>query len=257
MNVEVQPRAGGMPGRLWRVILGAYSLSLLFLLMSVAAVVALLLPSLHWRRSSTRWLARLWLALAFLRLRVDGLEHLPEGSCVLVANHSSYLDGIVMKAGLPPRFSFVIKREATGMPVIGFLLRRIGSEFVDRHSAGGRQRDARRVMKRAEQGHSLVFFPEGTFDSVVGLKRFHIGAFVASARGGMPLVPAVIHGARRSLPNGAIVPLPGTIRIEILPSIEGAGRKPDELRDEARDVMLERLGEPDLAELAKAPGRSR
>ena len=257
VNVPAKPRAGGVLGWLFRIVFGTYSLTLLFLLLSVAALLALLLPSLHWRRSSTRWVARLWLALACLRLRVNGLEHLPEGSCVLVANHSSYLDGVVMKAGLPPRFSFVVKREAADMPVMGFLLRRIGAEFVDRHSAGGRQRGARRVMQRAEQGHSLAFFPEGTFDSVVGLKRFHIGAFVAAARGGMPLVPTVIHGTRRSMPNGAIVPMPGTIRIEILPSIDGDGREPDELRDAARAVMLERLGEPDLAELAAAPARAR
>ena len=257
MNVQAKPRAGDVPGKLLRVIFGMYALPLLFVLMSVAALFALLLPSLSWRRSSTRWIARLWLALCFLRLRVDGLEHLPDGSCVLVANHSSYLDGVVMKAGLPPRFSFVIKREAADMPLLGFLLRRIGSEFVDRHSAGGRQRDARRVVKRAEQGHSLVFFPEGTFDSTVGLKRFHVGAFVASARGGMPLVPAVIHGARRLMPNGAIVPMPGTIHIEVLPSIESVGLEPGELRDAARDAMLARLGEPDLAELARAPARSR
>jgi len=250
-----EPRSGGVLGWLARLVFGTYSLSLLFVLLSAAALLALLLPSLHWRRSSTRWLARLWLALAGLRLRVSGLEHLPEGSCVLVANHSSYLDGVVMTAGLPPRFSFVIKHEATGMPVMGFLLRRIGSEFVDRHSAGGRHRGARRVMQRAEQGHSLVFFPEGTFDSVVGLKRFHIGAFVAAARGGVPLVPAVILGTRRSMPNGAIVPMPGTIRVEIMPSIEGVGREPDELRDAARNAMLERLGEPDLAVLARAPTR--
>lgn len=257
MRVSAAPRSGGVLGWLFRLVFGTYSLSLLFLLLSVAALLALLLPSLHWRRSSTRWVARIWLALACLRLRVNGLEHLPAGSCVLVANHSSYLDGVVMKAGLPPRFSFVVKREAADMPVMGFLLRRIGAEFVDRHSAGGRQRGARRVMRRAEQGHSLVFFPEGTFDSVVGLKRFHIGAFVASARGGVPLVPAVIHGTRRSMPNGAIVPMPGTIRVEILPSINGEGRQPDELRDAARALMLERLGEPDLAELAAAPARAR
>lgn len=257
MSVPAKPRAGGVPGWLFRLVFGTYSLSLLFLLLSVAALLALLLPSLHWRRSSTRSVARLWLALAGLRLRVDGLEHLPVGSGVLVANHSSYLDGVVMKAGLPPRFGFVIKHEAADMPVMGFLLRRIGSEFVDRHSAGGRQRGARRVMKRAEQGHSLVFFPEGTFDSAVGLKRFHIGAFVAAARGGLPLVPAVIHGTRRSMPSGAIVPMPGTIRIEILPSIDGNGHGPEQLRDAARAVMLERLGEPDLAELAAAPSRAR
>lgn len=252
-----EPPAGGVPARLFRLLFGAYSLSLLVVLMTAAALFALLLPSLRWRRSVTRWIARLWLAIAFLRLRVAGLERLPPDSCVLVANHSSYLDGILMTAGLPPRFSFVIKREASDMPVVGFLLRRIGSEFVDRHSAGGRQRDARRVLKRAGQGHSLAFFPEGTFDSVVGLKRFHIGAFVAAARGGIPLVPAVIHGARKSMPNGAIVPMPATIRIEILTPIEGVGREPDELRDQARDAMLARLGEPDLSELARAPARSR
>lgn len=236
----------------FRLFYVPYVLTLLFVLVVFAALLALLLPSLHARRVSTRWLARTWLAVAFLRLRIDGIEHLPAGSCVLVANHASYLDGVVMKAALPPRFSFVIKREASSMPVIGLLLRRIGSEFVDRHNAGGRHRDARRVMARAGQGHSLVFFPEGTFDSVVGLKRFHIGAFVAAARGGMPLVPSVIHGARKSMPNGAIAPHPGVIRVEILPAIDSSDREPDDLRDIARGVILERLGEPDLVELAHA-----
>ena len=69
------------------------------------------------------------------------------------------------------------------MPVAGFLLKRIGSEFVDRHSEGGRRRDAMRVLRRAEEGEALVFFPEGTFDEVPGLKRFHIGAFAAAVRG--------------------------------------------------------------------------
>lgn len=234
-----------------------YALATLAVLMVLAAVLALLLPSLPARRFSTRWLARAWLAVAFVRLRVDGIERLPAGSCVLVANHSSYLDGVVMKAALPPRFSFVIKREASAMPVVGLLLRRIGSEFVDRHSAGGRQRDARRVMARAGQGHSLVFFPEGTFDSVVGVKRFHIGAFVAAARGGMPLVPSVIHGARRSMPNGALAPHPGVIRVEILPPVDGDDLEPEELRDAARNAILERVGEPDLAELAHATPRAR
>ena len=51
--------------------------------------------------------------------------------------------------------------------------------------------------------------------------------------------------------------MPGEIRIEVLPSIDGDGREPDELRDSARDAMLGRLGEPDLAVLAHAPGRAR
>ena len=185
-----------------------------------------------------------------VRLDVDGLDRLPQGSCVVVANHASYLDGVVMKASLPPRFSFVVKREAASMPVAGLLLRRIGSEFVDRHDAGGRRRDAMRVLRRAEQGHALVFFPEGTFDSTPGLKRFHAGAFVAAARGAMPIVPTVIHGARRAMPNRALLVRPGRVRVEILEPLASSADETlsvQETRRESRRRMLSRLDEPDLA----------
>jgi 1-acyl-sn-glycerol-3-phosphate acyltransferase len=197
----------------------------------------------------THRLAGLALPVLGVRLHVEGLERLPSGSCIVVANHASYLDGIVMKAALPPRFSFVIKREAASLPVAGFLLRRIGSEFVDRHSEGGRRRDAMRVIRRAEEGEALVFFPEGTFDEVPGLKRFHIGAFAAAVRGAMPLVPVVIHGARRALPNRALIVRPGRVRVEILaPIASPAGpHAAEELRRASRAAILSRLDEPDLA----------
>ncbi len=232
-----------------RLLYGAYALGTLFVLLVLAALLALLLPRLAWRRASTCGLARLWLRLAALRVTVLGLERLPPGSCVLVANHGSYLDGVVMKAALPPRFSFVVKSEAAGMPVVGLLLSRIGTEFVDRASRGGRLRAAKRVMRRAEQGHSLAFFPEGTFDELPGLKRFHIGAFVAAARGGLPLVPAVIRGARQALPSGRLIPRPGPITVEILAPLAMAdgGGGAEDLRDEARRRMLANLEEPDLA----------
>ena len=236
-------------GRVLTIAYGICALAAFALLFTFATLLALLVPRLEWRRRLTHWLARLALPVLGIRLAVDGLERLPEGSCVVVANHSSYLDGIVMKAALPPRFSFVIKREAASMPVAGFLLKRIGSEFVDRHSEGGRRRDAMRVLRRAEEGEALVFFPEGTFDELPGLKRFHIGAFAAAVRGAMPVVPVVIHGARRALPNRAIIVRPGRVRIEILEpvAVPAAARAADELRVAARRRILARLDEPDVA----------
>jgi 1-acyl-sn-glycerol-3-phosphate acyltransferase len=239
--------AGDLGGRAFRVLYGIYALGLLAVLLIVAALVAFLLPRLDWRRSMTHLLARAWLAAVRLRVQIDGSERLPAGPCVLVANHGSYLDGIVMKAALPPRFGFVIKREAASMPVVGLLLRRIGSVFVERDTHDGRARAARRIVQRAEQGHSLVFFPEGTFDAQVGLKRFHTGAFVAATRGEVPLVPATIRGARRALPSDRVVPRPGRIGIEIAEPIASVGRSVEQLRDEARRAILARLDEPDLA----------
>lgn len=236
-------------GRVLTIVDGIVALAAFALLFVFATLLALLVPRLDWRRRLTHRLAGLALPVLGVRLAVDGLERLPEGSCVVVANHASYLDGVVMKAALPPRFSFVIKREAASMPVAGFLLKRIGSEFVDRHDEGGRRRDAMRVLRRAEAGHALVFFPEGTFDEVPGLKRFHVGAFAAAVRGAMPVVPVVIHGARRALPNRAMIVRPGRVRVEILEPIPASDspRTADELRLAARRSILARLDEPDLA----------
>jgi len=237
------------PGRLLIAVYGVFALIVFTLMFAFATVLALIVPRLEWRRRLTHRLAGLALPVLGIRLVVDGLERLPQGSCIVVANHASYLDGIVMKAALPPRFSFVIKREAASMPLAGFLLKRIGSEFVDRHNEGGRRRDAMRVLRKAELGQALVFFPEGTFDEVPGLKRFHIGAFAAAVRGAMPVVPVVINGARRALPNRAIIVRPGRVRIEILEPIAAPGspHAADALRSAARREILARLDEPDLA----------
>jgi 1-acyl-sn-glycerol-3-phosphate acyltransferase len=223
-------------------------------LLLLAAVVALLVPGLSWRRSLIRRFARMGLMVLGLKVAVRGEDHLPAGSCVVVANHASYLDGVVLKAVLPPRFSFVIKREAAALPVAGLLMRRIGSEFVDRFNQSGRQSAARRVIRRVEEGHSLVFFPEGTFTAEPGLRRFHVGAFVAAARAGQPLVPVVIRGARRAMPSGRIVPRAGRIEVDILEPLRPTGDRnaAEILRREARRRILTRLDEPDLEQSAAA-----
>jgi 1-acyl-sn-glycerol-3-phosphate acyltransferase len=232
----------------------AYSWMVFSLLALASVAVVLVVPQLAARRRAVSAIARACLRALGLRVSIAGLAHLPDGQCVLVANHASYLDGIVFKALLPPRFSFVIKREMSSVPLAGFLLRRIGSEFVDR---GGRERatrDARRVLRAAHGGRSLVFFPEGTFTEIPGLARFHSGAFVTAARAACPVVPMVIRGTRRALPNGCFVPRPGRIEVEILRPLESEGGADERLvswlREESRRAILLHLGEPDLTAAA-------
>lgn len=236
------------------VLYTAYA-ALLFLPLGLGAfLVVLVTPGVERRRRVARGTARLWLRLTFLPLAIRGLERLPEEACVVVANHASYLDGIVMTAVLPPRFGFVIKREMSRVPLAGHLLTLIGSEFVerfDRHKGGS---DARRVMRNAAGGQSLVFFPEGTFGPGPGLLKFHSGAFITAARAGLPVAPCAIRGTRAALPSNSPLLQRGPICVEFLQPIhpgdadhaESAGA----LREHARRELLDALGEPDLSRAA-------
>jgi len=233
---------------------------LVFLVLALTMfVVTVVLPTVALRRHVTRATARLYLGIVGFRLKVVGLDLLPPGACVVVANHASYLDGVVLHAVLPVRFAFIIKKEMVTVPLAGFLLRRLGSEFVDRHDRHKAAGDARRVLRRAASGEALACFPEGTFANTPGVHRFHAGAFVAAARAGLQVVPAVICGTREILPDGRALPWPGRIVVELLgvlpASTEGETNAAIRLRQDSRRMIIERLGEPDL-ELRAAAARN-
>lgn len=240
------PRKQAMPLAL-RIGYAVY-VWLVFLVMAlITTLLAILLPGLQLRRRLARASSRALLRLVGMPLAVISEEHLPQGQCVVVANHASYLDGLVMTAALPPRFGFVIKREMSRVPLAGLLLKRLGSEFVERFNRQRGAADARRMMRTATSGHSLVFFPEGTFSAQPGLLKFHTGAFVTATKAGCPVVPAVVRGTRRALPPKTRLPHPSRIEVEFLKPLEATSDNASlELRDKARIAILAELQEPDL-----------
>ncbi len=212
-------------------------------------VVALLVPGLPRRQPLFRGAVRAVFIAAGVPVTVNGAENLPEKDCVVVANHASYVDGPLLKGYLPARFNFVIKGELRNIPIAHFLLRRAGTKFVERREHSGSSRDARRIVKAALVGESLAVFPEGTFVKEPGVGRFRPGAFVAAARGGLPVVPVAIHGTRYMLPSGRILPRWNQITIDILPPIstdEPGFTDSRKLAEASRQRILQALGEPDL-----------
>jgi 1-acyl-sn-glycerol-3-phosphate acyltransferase len=183
--------------------------------------------------------ARLILRATGVPFRVEGLERLPRKPCIVVANHCSYIDGLVAAAALPPEFAFVIKKEVVKVPLAGILFGRLGSEFVERHDRKLGAADARRVLKRAADGQSLVFFPEGTFSETRQIGPFLRGAFATAARAGLPIVAIALHGTRAVLPPGSLRLRRLPIRVEILEVLQGA-----EAQKRSRELIARALGEP-------------
>ena len=239
------PRSRGLFGLLY----GIYAWLVFVVCALFALLFTLLVPGLERRRRWVSVCARLPFSLAGIDVVVRGGEKLPSSTCVVVANHASYIDGVLLQAFLPPRFSYVIKGEVQKVPVLGFLLRRIGSKFVDRFDASASARDARHLLKSAQAGESLAFFPEGTFIAEPGLGRFRSGAFAAAISADVPVVPLVIAGTRHLLPAETALPRHGHLAIEILEPLdhsEPAYAKSKTLATLARKRMLEVLDEPDL-----------
>jgi len=236
-----------------RAIFAIYGLWVWLVFMIFGSAVTLLLvimPGIDARRKLTRNGAIISLALSGLRPRISGLELLPDEPGVVVANHASYLDGIVMTAILPARFQYVVKQEMSSVPLAGYLLKRIGTQFVSRAHAQSSAGGARRIMKAAKNQQSIVFFPEGTFVAEPGLKKFHSGAFISAASGEMPITPVVIHGTRKILPAEQWLARPGHIDV-MLKSAHRIGvdaKDAKQLKLLCRQSILAELNEPDTAQ---------
>jgi len=230
---------------------GVYALTVFTTVSLVTTLLVAVLPGLGTRRRVARAGARLIFAASGIRLTVTELGSLPDSACVVVANHASYLDGAILTAALPPSFSFVIKREIKSVPLAHLLLRRLGSEFVERFDRHRGATDARRIMRKAHGGEALVFFPEGTFRAEPGLMRFRTGAFAAAARADLPVVPVVIRGARAILPAARWLPRRGPLEVIITPPLDLSAVGPQHVAGRllrlSRRRILQHLDEPDLA----------
>ncbi|MFK8015949.1 MAG: lysophospholipid acyltransferase family protein [Gammaproteobacteria bacterium] len=228
---------------------GGYAVTVFAVVALLVLIIVAVMPGLRRRRQVARCGARAIFRLCGISIDYGELATLPTEPCVVVANHASYIDGVLLCALLPPRFGFVIKREVTRAPLVHLLLRRIGAYFVERHNRQAAASDTRSLLRAAGAGQSLAVFPEGTFQADAGLLRFRAGAFAAAVAGRRPVVPVTIQGARDILPAGVWLPRPGQLRVRVFPQIacEGEGRtEMQRLARASRAVFLRHLDEPDL-----------
>jgi 1-acyl-sn-glycerol-3-phosphate acyltransferase len=228
-----------------------YVWSVFGLLGLVAVVAALVVPTAAWRRAALHGLVRLMARLSGLPISVTGLENLPlAGPAVVVANHASYVDGLLLYALLPQRFVIAAKEGFARSFWTRRLLGAAGTRFVERFDPQRGVEDARALTALAATGQALAFYPEGTFTRSPGLAQFRMGAFVIAAQTGAPVVPVAFRGTRSALRAESWIvrrhPVSITFGAPIAPTGTGWAAAV-RLRDAARAEILRHCGEPDLA----------
>ena len=230
----------------WWVVLSAA-----FVLGSLAVLI---LPRVEWRWSAFRRIGKGTLAAMGIPLSTKGIDRIPNDGAMLVFNHSSYMDALVLATVLPGEPAIVAKRELSDQRIAGPLLRRLGIPFVERYDVSGSLADAKGLVDLARRGRLLVFFPEGTFTRRAGLSGFYMGAFKVAAEANLPIFPGVIRGTRSMLRGDQWFPRRASVRVEIGEPVWPSGTDFASLlrlRDDVRKSVLSGCGEPDLAELIK------
>ncbi len=230
----------------------AYSWLVLGSLAILIWITVALLPDKIMCWKVTRLGAKALMILTRTDCRVEGVENLPSQNtpCIMVANHSSYLDGLVIVAvtGLPCRF--VAKSELQNNPFTRIFLNKLGTEFVERFDAEKSVLDAKKLIVSKDDCQTLVVFPEGTLFRMAGLHPFHMGAFIAAAHSGVPIIPISLCGTRSKLRGNSLFPRRGGISVTISAPLYPQGSDWNtalELRTKARAEILSHCGEPDMS----------
>ncbi len=171
------------------------------------------------RSLSALWL-RAWLHV-YHRLTVTGREHLPpDGSYVLVANHTSHLDTLGLLSTLPlKRLHRAFPAAAadyffTSVPRIAVAAVIVNALPFDRE-VHFRQSLALCRALLANQGNILIIFPEGTRSITGAIDPFKPGVGLLLAGTDVPVLPCYIDGAFEAWPKGRLLPRPGRLRLVI------------------------------------------
>lgn len=190
------------------------------------------------------WAKRI-LDAAGVQLQVEGLEHLPKRTVVLVCNHESLFDPLPVVVGLPRHVRFVAKKDLLKIPIFGPALVATGNVPVDR-SGGEHDKEAlSAAVDAVRERVNLLFYPEGTRSADGAVHPFKKGAAVLALLAQVPIVPLGCAGTRDVLPKSQLWVNPGRpVALVVGTPIETTGRtleERDAVTAEAREGVEKAL----------------
>jgi 1-acyl-sn-glycerol-3-phosphate acyltransferase len=171
---------------------------------------------------SVLWMLR-W--LCGLDFRVEGTEHLPKTSAVVLMKHSSAWETVAQLV-IFPRQTWVLKRELTWIPVFGWALMGLKPIAIDRKAGRSAvQQVLEQGQRRLAEGIWVVVFPEGTRVPAGETRRYGMSGALLAQTAGKPIVP-VAHNAGDYWARRSWLKRRGTIRVVIGAPIDTAGVDP-------------------------------
>ena len=182
----------------------------------------------------------------FFRVRVEGIEHLPEsGPAILASNHLSFSDSIFLPLVVRRRVTFVAKAEYFDDPKTAWFFRAVGQIPIKRGGGSASQRALDSAREVLEAGQLFGIYPEGTRSPDGRLYKGHTGVARLALKTGAPVLAVAMIGTREAQPIGQVKPnffMPITIRFSKPMTFERYAERAGEplvLRQVTDEIMFE------------------
>ncbi|KAI7828454.1 hypothetical protein BX661DRAFT_193814 [Kickxella alabastrina] len=223
----------------------------------LASTVGILVSPVFWaigKQASGNWVVArtfyyLSLVVLGIKVEIEGEEILHRAQpCVLVGNHQSVFDLIMLGRVFPKQTVMLAKKAVSYYPFVGWFMRLSADIFISR----GSKQSASDMFKKASEelrskNVSVWFFPEGTrgrFDDGPNLLPFKVGAFLLAYHAKVPVVPVVVMDIHNLYNKRRLWSSGGTLKIKILEPVPMADVREEDLKDimnATRDRMLAEL----------------
>ncbi len=171
-----------------------------------------------------------------VRICVRGLERIPRGVCLFVANHTSSADAPAVVGAIPRRIAILLKESLFKWPIAGQAFTLAHFIPVNRGTRDSAIASVEKATEALKAGQSFLIYPEGTRSSDGRLQEFKKGAVMMAIKAGVPIVPMVCSGAHRVMEKRSLVIHPGEILVEFLQPIDASKYSLEE-----RDVLNEHV----------------
>jgi 1-acyl-sn-glycerol-3-phosphate acyltransferase len=172
--------------------------------------------------------ARLALALAGIRYRISGREHVPGAAVVFCSNHESNVDPPVLFEALHRRLHILYKAELHKFPIMGTVFDVGGFVPIERNDRESAMRSIALGAESLKAGNSFLIFPEGTRSRSGQLLPFKKGGFIMAIQAQVPVVPVAISGGRAAMRKGSPIVRPVKVSVRIGKPIPTVGLTLDE-----------------------------
>jgi 1-acyl-sn-glycerol-3-phosphate acyltransferase len=179
-----------------------------------------------------------------VKIRVEGVENVPPGVCVFVANHTSSADAPAVVGSIPRRIAILAKQSLFRIPIVGQAFRLAHFVPVDRFDREAAIASIDKAVEELRGGTSFLIYPEGTRSNDGRLQAFKKGAFVMAIKAGVPIVPIACAGAHRIMEKRSLIIHPGEILVRFQPPIDASKysfEQRDELSARVRASLAEAL----------------